>query len=47
MKDLSILKPVFAQVALTFGLLFWMAYAWFSAWGTPDVVRGDPGTRPI
>jgi hypothetical protein len=47
MKDLSLLQPVFAQVLLTFVLLFWMGYARFSAWGTPNVVRGEPGTRPI
>ena len=47
MTDLSLLKPVLAQAALIFALLFWMACVRFKAWGTPDVVRGEPGTRPV
>jgi hypothetical protein len=46
MKDLSILKPVVAQVALTFFLMFWMAKERFAAWRDGTVVRGAPGTRP-
>jgi hypothetical protein len=46
MKDLSILKPVFAQVALTFVLMFWMAKERLDAWRAGTVVRGEPGTRP-
>jgi hypothetical protein len=46
MKDLSILKPVIAQAALTFLLLFWMAKVRLDAWRAGTVVRGEPGTRP-
>jgi hypothetical protein len=46
MKDLSILKPVLAQVALTFVLMFWMARERFAAWTSGTVIRGEPGTRP-
>ena len=47
MKDLSILKPVFAQVALTFVLLFWMAKERLGAIRSGAVKVTDPGQRPI
>ena len=37
-----VLAPVFVQVALTFGLLFWMAYA-----RTSSVTRGETKIRDI
>ena len=38
----TVLLPVFVQVALTFGLLFWMAYA-----RTSSVSRGETKIRDI
>jgi hypothetical protein len=46
MKDLSILKPVFAQAALTFAVLFLMAKERFVAFRAGTVVSNGPGTRP-
>jgi hypothetical protein len=46
MKDLSIMKPVFAQVLLTFIVLFWMAKERFVAFRAGNVVNNGPGTRP-
>lgn len=47
MTDFSLLPPVFAQVLLTFILIFWMAWERFVAVREGKVVQGAPGTRPI
>jgi hypothetical protein len=46
MKDLSIMKPVFAQVLLTFVVLFWMAKERATAFRAKTVVDNGPGIRP-
>jgi hypothetical protein len=46
MKDLSIMKPVFAQVLLTFIVLFWMAKERLVAFRAKTVVDNGPGIRP-
>ena len=47
MKDVSILYPVFVQVALTFGLQFWMARERFAARGRGEVKPSEPGVRSV
>ncbi|MGE5267023.1 MAG: MAPEG family protein [Deltaproteobacteria bacterium] len=44
--DLSILKPLFVQVGLTFTLLFWMGKERYQAVTTGNLIPGDPGSRP-
>jgi hypothetical protein len=46
MKDLSILKPVFAQALLTFIVLFVMAKERLVAFRAGTVTDNGPGTRP-
>ena len=46
MKDLSILHPVFAQVALTFVMLFWMAKERYQALTSGAVKVPADGQRP-
>jgi hypothetical protein len=47
MKDLSILKPVFVQVTLTFVLLFWMAKERLGAFRSGGVTVPGAGQRPV
>jgi hypothetical protein len=44
--DLSILKPVLVQVALTFLIQMWMAKERIGAIRAGSVVRNEPGVRP-
>lgn len=44
--DLSILKPLFVQVGLTFTLLFWMGKERYQAVTTGNLIPGEPGLRP-
>ncbi len=47
MKDITLLQPVLAQVALTFVLLFMMAHARLGAVQSSSVQSGPPGGRPV
>ena len=47
MKDVSILKPVLAQVLLTFVILFWMAKERLGAMRAGKVTGGTGGARPV
>lgn len=47
MRDVSILYPVFVQVALTFGLQFWMARERFAARARGEVKPVEPGVRNV
>ena len=46
MKDVSILMPVFAQVALTFALLFWMAKERVGAMRAGTVISTGKDQKP-
>lgn len=46
-EEYAILKPFFAQIALTFILLFWMAKERYQAFKRGDILVLDPAARPI
>lgn len=46
MKDITLLRPVLAQVLLTFVIMFYMAKVRFEAISAGTVQRGAPGQRP-
>ncbi len=45
--DRSIMLPVLVQVGLTFVLLFWMAKERLAVVRAGQIVRADPGVRPV